>query len=101
MESADRDDLRLQAAPGRALAPEAASQRARLTAEDVKYTYERFLNVPGNPNRAQLEEVDKIEALDRYTVKFSLKEPYAWFLDALATLSMCIIAKEVVEHTVI
>src|SRR4029453_9826191 len=36
-----------------------------LTAEDVKYTYERFLTVPGNPNRAQLEEVDKIEALDR------------------------------------
>ena len=56
-----------------------------LTAEDVKYTYERFLTVPGNPNRAQLEEVDKIEALDRYTVKFSLKEPYAWLLDALAT----------------
>jgi peptide/nickel transport system substrate-binding protein len=54
--------------------------------------------VPGNPNRAQLEEVDKIEALDRYTVKFSLKEPYAWLLDALATPSMCIIAKEVVEQ---
>jgi peptide/nickel transport system substrate-binding protein len=69
-----------------------------LTAEDVKYTYERFLTVPGNPNRAQLEEVDKIEALDRYTVKFSLKEPYAWLLDALATPSMCIIAKEVVEQ---
>jgi ABC-type transport system substrate-binding protein len=32
-----------------------------LTAEDVKYTYERFLTVPGNPNRAQLEEVDRIE----------------------------------------
>ena len=30
-----------------------------LTAEDVKYTYERFLTVPGNPNRAQLEEVDR------------------------------------------
>ena len=69
-----------------------------LTAEDVKYTYERFLTVPGNPNRAQLEEVDRIEALDRYTVKFSLKEPYAWLLDALATPSMCIIAKEVVEQ---
>ena len=69
-----------------------------LTAEDVKYTYERFLTVPGNPNRAQLEEVDRIEALDRYTVEFSLKEPYAWLLDALATPSMFIIAQEVVEQ---
>jgi len=69
-----------------------------LTAEDIKYTYERFLTVSGNPNRAQLEEVDRIEALDRYTVKFTLKEPYAWLLDALATPSMCIISREVVEQ---
>ena len=69
-----------------------------LTAEDVKYTYERFLTVTGNPNRAQLEEVDRIDALDRYTVRFTLKEPYAWFLDALATPSMFIVAREVVEQ---
>jgi len=69
-----------------------------LTAEDVKYTYERFLTVAGNPNRAQLEEVDRIEALDRYTVRFTLREPNAWFLDALATPSMFIVAREVVEQ---
>jgi peptide/nickel transport system substrate-binding protein len=69
-----------------------------LTAEDVKYTYERFLTVTGNPNRAQLEEVDRIDALDRYTVRFTLKAPYAWLLDALATPSMFIVAREVVEQ---
>ena len=51
-----------------------------LTAEDVKYTYERFLTVTGNPNRGTLDQVEKIEALDPHTVKFTLKEPFAWFL---------------------
>jgi ABC-type transport system substrate-binding protein len=55
-----------------------------LTADDVKYTYERFLGTRGNPNRGSLEAIDRIEALDRHTVRFMLKEPYAWFLDALA-----------------
>ncbi len=69
-----------------------------VTAEDVKYTYERFLTVPGNPNRGLLEQVDKIEAVDKHTVKFTLKEPFAWFLDALASTSTWIIAKEAVEQ---
>jgi len=68
-----------------------------LTADDVKYTYERFLTITGNPNKPVLEYVDKIEALDKYTVKFTLKEPNAWFLDLLASTSTWIIAKECVE----
>src|SRR5437867_375045 len=68
-----------------------------LTAEDVKYTYERFLSIAGNPNKPVLEYVDKIEAVDKYTVKFTLKEPNAWFLDLLASTSTWIIAKECVE----
>ncbi|PYM75783.1 MAG: hypothetical protein DME03_10340, partial [Candidatus Rokuibacteriota bacterium] len=68
-----------------------------LTADDVKYTYERFLSIKGNGNRPTLEDVDKIEALDRYTVKFTLKEPFAWFLDALASTSAWLIAREAVE----
>ena len=68
-----------------------------LTAEDVKYTYERFL-LPANPNRGLLEQVDKIEVVDKHTVKFTLKEPFAWFLDALASTSTWIIAKEAVEQ---
>jgi len=68
-----------------------------LTAADVKYTYERFLTIAGNPNKPVLEYVDKIEAVDKYTVKFTLKEPNAWFLDLLASTSTWIIAKECVE----
>src|SRR5262245_32979889 len=68
-----------------------------LTADDIKYTYERFLTITGNPNKPVLEYVDKIEAVDKYTVKFTLKEPNAWFLDMLASTSTWIIAKECVE----
>src|SRR3989449_11515220 len=65
-----------------------------LTGEDVKYTYERFLTVKGNPNRSMLEQVEKIEALDRYTVKFTLSEPSAWLLDYLAATVMWIVPRE-------
>ena len=68
-----------------------------LTADDVKYTYERFLTITGNPNKPVLDYVDKIEAVDKHTVKFTLKEPNAWFLDLLASTSTWTIAKECVE----
>jgi peptide/nickel transport system substrate-binding protein len=68
-----------------------------LTADDIKYTYDRFLTIKGNGNRPVLESVEKIDVLDKYTVKFTLKEPNAWFLDMLASTSTWIIAKECVE----
>jgi len=68
-----------------------------LTAEDVKYTYERFLSMKGNGNRGILDMVDKVEVPDKYTVKFTLKEPNVWFADRLASTSTWIIAKECVE----
>src|SRR5881398_2085018 len=52
-----------------------------LTADDVKYTYERFLTLKGNPNRSTLSPVERIDVLDRWTVKFTLTEPFGWFLD--------------------
>ena len=68
-----------------------------LTADDVKYTYDRFLTVKGNPNKPVLESVEHIDVVDKYTVRFRLKEPNAWFLDMLASTSTWIIAKECVE----
>lgn len=67
-----------------------------LVAEDVKFSFDRFLTVPGNPERQLLESVDRVEVVDRYTVKFLLKEPFVWLLDVLAN-AMCtwIIAPEV------
>jgi peptide/nickel transport system substrate-binding protein len=69
-----------------------------LTAEDVKYTYERFLSIKGNPNRSTLGHVEKIDAIDKYTVRFSLNEPFAWFLDYLANTVMWIVPREAVEQ---
>ena len=69
-----------------------------LTAEDVRYSVERFLTVKGNPSAYMLRAVDRVEAVDPYTVKFILKEPFAWFLDMLANpISLPIVARECVE----
>src|SRR5881392_2925510 len=65
-----------------------------LTAEDVRYTVERFLSIKGNPSAYMLKAVGRVEAVDRYTVKFTLKEPFAWFLDALANpMAVAIVAR--------
>jgi peptide/nickel transport system substrate-binding protein len=66
-----------------------------LTADDVVFTFQRALTVPGNPNRATFEEIEKVEALDKYTVRFTMKEPYAWFLDGAALYP--ILAKEAAD----
>jgi peptide/nickel transport system substrate-binding protein len=69
-----------------------------LTADDVRYTVEQFLTTKGNANAYMLRSVDKVEAVDKYTVKFTLKEPFAWFLDMLANpMAVCIIAKECLD----
>src|SRR4029453_12018041 len=70
-----------------------------LVAEDIKFTYDRFLTEKGNANRYMLDIVDRIEVVDRYTVKFLLKEPYVWFVNALAyPWSTWVIAPEVVQQ---
>jgi peptide/nickel transport system substrate-binding protein len=69
-----------------------------LTAEDVKFTYDRFLSEKGNPLRYTLEAVDRVDVVDRYTVRFRLKEPFVWLLDMLAVPSgTWIVAKEAVD----
>jgi peptide/nickel transport system substrate-binding protein len=70
-----------------------------LVAEDIKFTFDRFLTEPGNPERQLLEAVERVQVVDRYTVKFLLKEPFVWLVDILASaICMWIIAPEVVEH---
>jgi peptide/nickel transport system substrate-binding protein len=70
-----------------------------LVAEDVKFTFDRFLTETGNANRFLLDSVDRVEVVDRYTVKFLLKEPYVWFISVLAyPQSMWIIPPEVVQQ---
>src|SRR5262249_10618309 len=70
-----------------------------LVAEDVKFTYDRFLTEAANANRYMLDAVDRVEVVDRYTVRFLLKEPYVWFVNALAyPWSTWIIAPEVLQQ---
>jgi peptide/nickel transport system substrate-binding protein len=69
-----------------------------LTADDVVFSVNHFLTVKGNANAYMLKAVEKVEAPDKYTVKFTLKEPFVWFLDMLANPhAVAIVAKEVVE----
>src|SRR5438093_3971114 len=56
-----------------------------LVAEDVKFTFDRFLDEKANVLRYLLEPVDRVEVVDRYTVKFVLKEPFVWLADRLAS----------------
>src|SRR5499427_2501005 len=70
-----------------------------LVAEDVKFTFDRFLAEPGNVIRYMLEPVAQIEVVDRYTVKFVLKEPFVWLVHMLANpVGTWIIAPEVVQQ---
>jgi len=65
----------------------------------VKFTYDRFLTEKTNANRFLLEPVDRVEVVDRYTVKFLLKEPFVWLVNTLAyPWGMWIIAPEVMQQ---
>jgi peptide/nickel transport system substrate-binding protein len=69
-----------------------------LVAEDVKFTYDRFLTEKGNANRFLLQPLERVEVVDRYTVKFLLNEPFVWLVNTLAyPWSMWIVAPEMVE----
>ena len=69
-----------------------------LTADDVVFSVNHFLTVKGNANAYMLKAVDKVEAPDKYTVKFTLKEPFVWFLDMISNPhAVAIVAKEVLD----
>jgi peptide/nickel transport system substrate-binding protein len=81
------------------MAQQAPLNGRELVAEDVKFTYDRFLTEPGNANRFLLEPVDRVEVVDRYTVKFVLKEPFVWLVETLAyPWSTWIVAPELVQQ---
>ncbi|HEY7517012.1 MAG TPA: ABC transporter substrate-binding protein [Methylomirabilota bacterium] len=68
-----------------------------VTAEDVKYSLERFR--AKSPLRARLEAVQSIDVLDRHTVRIVLREPFAPLLNHLANAAHCaIIPREVDER---
>ncbi len=67
-----------------------------VVADDVKYSLERFMAKSGFAPR--FEPVTAIDVLDRYTVRVTLKEPYAPFLNHLANSSFCAILPREAEE---
>ncbi len=67
-----------------------------VTADDVKYSIERFMAKSGFRDR--FEPVTGVEVVDRHTVKITLKEPYAPFLNHLASPSFCAILPREAEE---
>ena len=68
-----------------------------MVADDVKYSLERFMKV--NPRRDLLQNVERIEVLDKYTVRLHMKESDVSVLFGLGGLSpvIGIVPKEEVE----
>jgi len=67
-----------------------------VTAADAKYSIERFM--AKSAFKARFEPVQSVEAVDRHTVRIVLKEPYAPFLNHLASPTFTpILAKEAEE----
>ncbi len=71
-----------------------------MKAEDVKYSFERILNPDlgalGN-SASYAGYIEKVEVLDEYSVKFTLKQINAPFLSALASSYLSIVDKEAVD----
>ena len=85
-------------------AEEQAINGRELTAEDVKYSFERQTN-PNSPRRvmfvraAQFSVIDSITVVDPLTVQIRTKKPTAPFLHFLANTNSFIIPREVVDDT--
>lgn len=89
---------------GRSPTPqERAVDGRELTAEDVVYSFQRQMN-PDSPRRPfyyrayQYEAFQRLEAVDRYTVRIVLKEPIALLDHYLADTNAFIIARELVDE---
>jgi peptide/nickel transport system substrate-binding protein len=73
-----------------------------LTADDVKFTYARVMDPATKSPRANnltdaVESAEKIEVPDKYTVKITLKSPFAPFLERLTAGALNILNKKAVE----
>lgn len=81
------------------------------TAEDVAYTFHRLLTVEGGVNAGFVDQVkgadallagetdtlEGLEVVDDYTVKITLKEPYAAFLACISSPGVSIYDSEATE----
>ena len=71
------------------------SDGSKMTAEDVVFSYGRMQN--DATISAKIASMEKIEAVDDYTIRFTLKEPNMDFLFSISTYYMCIVSKAACE----
>ena len=74
---------------------------ASFSAEDVVASFQRIVSPPEgviSVNKGIFSAVDKIEAIDGMTVRFTLKSPRAYFLDLLADPANVVISKKVIDE---
>ncbi len=69
-----------------------------MTAEDVVFTFERLKNPQCEMSYLFETIIDKVEAIDDYTVELSLKKPYAPIFTYLAYRNAFIVSKKAVEE---
>jgi peptide/nickel transport system substrate-binding protein len=71
----------------------------RVTAEDVKFSIDRFADPQTNVNYATLgAAIDEVDVVDGRTVKVALSTVDGAFLDAMAMFAAAIVPEEVVEE---
>ncbi|MBQ2400870.1 MAG: hypothetical protein II311_02520 [Lachnospiraceae bacterium] len=66
-----------------------------VTAEDVKFTYERAME--SAKTKSDVEAVESIEVIDEHTVKMNLKKVYAPFITKTTDTGLCILSKAATE----
>ncbi|WP_449276782.1 ABC transporter substrate-binding protein [Leucobacter sp. GX24907] len=59
-----------------------------LEVSDIVYTYEKILASETSTNRVAIAMVDKVEAVDDHTVRFTLKNPFSAWLSQVATIGI-------------
>lgn len=65
-----------------------------VTAEDVKYSFDREIEISG---MVRLYMVETTEVVDTYTVRITLKNPYAPFLTVLTDIGAAVVPREETE----
>ena len=69
------------------------------TANDVKFTIERMMDPKtASPGVTHIREIDKVEVLDKYTVKITTKAPYAALLASLGRYEMGMLNEKAVRE---
>lgn len=70
-----------------------------MTAHDVVYSFERWKNDKASPSRTRIDAMKQVEAIDEYTVKFTLEYPSDVFLLNLSEPYAAVLNEEAVEKS--